>query len=82
MLSQIRYDVLKLIWILFQETWVRNWFVLNESFLTEVEAPRIEEHQALRKEALLHRLSSTAPNNGILSGNLPDAGFKNHATVR
>ena len=44
-----------------QETWVRNWFVLNESSLTEVEALKIEEHQALRKEALLASLKPTRP---------------------
>uniref|UniRef100_A0A061SBL9 PH domain-containing protein n=1 Tax=Tetraselmis sp. GSL018 TaxID=582737 RepID=A0A061SBL9_9CHLO len=42
-----------------QETWVKNWFVLNEISLAEVEAPRIEEHHALRAESLLRQLSSS-----------------------
>mmetsp|Transcript_40188 Transcript_40188/g.113797 ORF Transcript_40188/g.113797 Transcript_40188/m.113797 type:complete len:590 (-) Transcript_40188:103-1872(-) len=47
-----------------QETWIRNWFVLNESSLIEVEALKIEEHQALRKEALLAGLK---PNRGDMN---------------
>ena len=43
-----------------KEAWVRNWFVLNEAFLTEVEAPKIEEHHALKQDALLRSLSSSA----------------------
>jgi len=43
-----------------QERWVRNWYVLDEQCLAEVEAPRIEEHRALRKEALVRTMAPHA----------------------